>query len=133
VRMPTFCSVCSSSQQGLIDRRLLAGESLGALVAEYALSSRDLAHHRDAHVLKRAPRSAPARGKHEESIMITTTRTTRLPYAASTKTPRSADHATRASGQRDARKETTHSRARRELMRFLRFEARQGGVRVGRR
>jgi hypothetical protein len=57
VRMPTFCSVCSSSQQTLIDRRLLEGESLTALSADYGLPVRELRHHRDAHVLQRgAPR-----------------------------------------------------------------------------
>ena len=56
--MPTFspfCRVCSSSQQALINRRLLDGESLGTLSASYGLSVPELRHHRDEHVLCRGP------------------------------------------------------------------------------
>jgi hypothetical protein len=48
-----FCRVCSSSQQALIDRRLLDGERLITLSADYGLPVRELRHHRDAHVLQR--------------------------------------------------------------------------------
>jgi hypothetical protein len=51
--MRTFCSVCASSQQALIDRRLLAGQSLGTLSADYGVPVRELRHHRDAHVFQR--------------------------------------------------------------------------------
>jgi hypothetical protein len=51
--MPTFCSVCSSSQQAVIDRRLLDGESLATLSADYGLPVREIRHHRDDHVLQR--------------------------------------------------------------------------------
>jgi hypothetical protein len=51
--MRTFCTVCSSSQQTVIDRRLLDGESLGTLSAYYGLPVRELRHHRDDHVLRR--------------------------------------------------------------------------------
>jgi hypothetical protein len=42
VRMPTCCSVCSSSQQAAIDRRLLAGESLATLSVDDGLPVREL-------------------------------------------------------------------------------------------
>jgi hypothetical protein len=61
VRMPTFCSVCASSQQALIDRRLLAGESLGTHSADYGLPMRELRHHRDAHVVQRGTQRRPRR------------------------------------------------------------------------
>jgi hypothetical protein len=61
VRMPTFCSVCASSQQALIDRRLLAGESLGTLSADYGLPVRELRYHRDEHVLQRGMQCRPRR------------------------------------------------------------------------
>jgi hypothetical protein len=51
--MRIFCSVCSSSQQALIDHRLLDGESLRTLSADYGLPVREIRHHRDAHVLRR--------------------------------------------------------------------------------
>jgi hypothetical protein len=60
--MRTFCPfwrVCSSSQQALIDRRLLDGESLGTLSADYGLPVRELAHHRDAHVTGRSTQAGP--------------------------------------------------------------------------
>jgi hypothetical protein len=56
VRMPTFCSVCSLSQQAAIDRRLRAGESLAVLSAGYGVPVRELRHHRDEHVLHRPRR-----------------------------------------------------------------------------
>jgi hypothetical protein len=57
--MPIFCSVCSSSQQQVIDRRLRAGESLCVLSADYGLPVRLLKHHRDEHVLCRPRRTVP--------------------------------------------------------------------------
>ena len=50
--MRAFCNLCSSSQQALIDRRLLAGETLAMLSGDYGLPVRELRHHRDAHVLQ---------------------------------------------------------------------------------
>ena len=58
--MRTFCCVCASSQQPLIDRRLLAGEGLAALSADYGLPVRELRHHRDAHVLQRETQRRPS-------------------------------------------------------------------------
>jgi hypothetical protein len=59
--MRAFCDVCSSSQQALIDRRLLDGESLRTLSADYALPMRELRYHRDAHVLQRGTSRRPRR------------------------------------------------------------------------
>ena len=59
--MHTFCSVCLSSQQALIDRRLLNGESLATLSADYGVPVRELRHHRDAHVLQRGTQRRPRR------------------------------------------------------------------------
>jgi IS5 family transposase len=59
--MSTFCSVCASSQQTLIDRRLLDGESLATLSADYGVPVRELRHHRDEHVLQRGTRRRPRR------------------------------------------------------------------------
>ena len=61
MRMPTFCTVCSSSQQALIDRRLLDGESLATLRADYGVPVRELRHHRDAHVTQRGAQRRPRR------------------------------------------------------------------------
>ena len=61
VRMRTFCSVCASSQQALIDRRLLDGESLRTVSADYGLPVRELRHHREAHVLQRGTQRRPRR------------------------------------------------------------------------
>jgi hypothetical protein len=38
--------VCASSQQALIDHRLLRGESLATLSADYGLPVRELRHHK---------------------------------------------------------------------------------------
>jgi hypothetical protein len=54
--MLTRCTICSHSQEAAINSRLLAGEPLLPLAREYALRSRDLRHHRDAHVFQRKPR-----------------------------------------------------------------------------
>jgi hypothetical protein len=59
--MRTVCSVCSSSQQAMIDRRLLDGESLGTLSADYGLPVRELRYRRDAHVLQRDTQRRPRR------------------------------------------------------------------------
>jgi hypothetical protein len=59
--MPTFCRVCASSQQALIDRRLLDGERLVTLSADYGLPVRELRHHRDAHVTGRGTQRRPRR------------------------------------------------------------------------
>jgi hypothetical protein len=59
--MRIFCSVCSSSQETLIDRRLLDGESLRILSADYGLPVRELRHHRDAHVTGRGTQRRPRR------------------------------------------------------------------------
>jgi hypothetical protein len=61
VGMPTFCSVCSSRQQALIDRRLLAGESLATLSADHGLPVRELRRYRDEHVLQRGTQRRPRR------------------------------------------------------------------------
>ena len=61
VRMRTFCSVCASSRQAVIDRRLLAGESLDTLSADYGVPVRELRHHRDEHVLQRGTLRRPRR------------------------------------------------------------------------
>ena len=62
--MPVVCSVCSSSQQAVIDCRLLAGERLAALSADYGLPVRELRQHRDAHVLQRGTPRRPRRSAH---------------------------------------------------------------------
>jgi hypothetical protein len=49
------CPICAHSQRKTIDGRLRAGEPLWPLVREYALRSGELRHHRDVHVLGRAP------------------------------------------------------------------------------
>ena len=59
--MRTFCTVCVSSQQALIDHRLLDGENLRTLSADYGLPVRELRHHRDAHVLQRGTQRRPRR------------------------------------------------------------------------
>jgi hypothetical protein len=59
--MRTFCSVCSSSQQTLIDRRLLDGERRVTLSGDYGLPVRELRHHRDTHVLQRGTPRRPRR------------------------------------------------------------------------
>jgi hypothetical protein len=63
--MRTFCGVCVSSQQALIDRSLLAGESLATLSADYGLPVRELRHHRDEHVLQRGARRRPPWRTHD--------------------------------------------------------------------
>ena len=57
----TFCSVCSSRQQALINRRLLAGESLAMLSADHGLPVPELRRHRDEHVLQRGTQRRPRR------------------------------------------------------------------------
>jgi hypothetical protein len=57
--MRAFCTVCSSSQQALIDHRLLDGERLATLSADYGLPVRELRHHRDAHVTGRSTQRRP--------------------------------------------------------------------------
>jgi hypothetical protein len=61
VRMRIFCSVCTSSQQTLIDHRLRGGESLRTLSADYGLPVRELRHHRDQHVTGRSMQRRPRR------------------------------------------------------------------------
>ena len=60
-RMRKFCSVCSSSQQAVMDRRLLAGEGLATLSADYGLPVRELRQHRDTHVFQRRTLPRPRR------------------------------------------------------------------------
>jgi hypothetical protein len=59
--MRKFCSVCSSSQQAVMDRRLLAGEGLATLSADYGLPVRELRQHRDTHVFQRRTLPRPRR------------------------------------------------------------------------
>ena len=62
VHMPMFCCrVCTCSQQAVIDRRLLDGESLATLSGDYGLGVRELRYHRDAHVLGRGTQRRPPR------------------------------------------------------------------------
>jgi hypothetical protein len=59
--MPIMCSICCHSQAETIQTRLLAGESLGTLSADYGLPVRELRHHRDEHVLGRRTQRRPRR------------------------------------------------------------------------
>ena len=57
----SFCPICRHSQADQIQARLLAGETLRTLSADYALPVRELCHHRDAHVLRRDTQRQPRR------------------------------------------------------------------------
>ena len=79
VGMRTFCRVCLSSQQALIDRRLLDGERLVTLSADYGLPVRELRHHRDAHVFGR---SATTRRREAHSCVLHMTTGMRYGYVS---------------------------------------------------